>query len=102
MFNSQWLKNMYDSGRLMVVISRKPRKSGHIAHLLRKDERKNEWYEISTKTGREIRNYVCWWQIEDWIRDGEYKEIDIKKEAVNCFWKEWFLMELIDAVKEVR
>lgn len=100
MFNSKWLKDMYDGEKLMVVISRKPRKSGHIAHVLRKDERRNVWYEVSAKTGREIKSYVCWW--EDWIRDGEYKKIDIKNEGVNCFWKDWFLMELIDAVREVK
>ena len=103
MFNSNWLREEYNNNRLMVVVSNKKRKDGHIVHLLRKDIRRNEWYEISKKTGKEIRNYYCWWQVEDWIEEGSYRKIDIKNESVNnYFWRDWFLMELIDAVREVK
>ena len=104
MFNSEWLRNEYNNKNLIVVVSNKPRRNGHEAHLLRKDLRSGDYYEISKKTGKEIKNYYCWWQIEDWIKDGSYRLIDLKNGKLNdfsWFWKDWFFTELIEAVREV-
>lgn len=102
MFNTDWLREIYNNKELIVVISNKPRKNGHNVHLLRKDLRRNEWYEVSPKTGKELRNYYyCWWDIESWIEDGSYRLVDVKKEVINNNWRDWFLTELIYAIKEV-
>lgn len=102
MWNSEWLRKEYDEGRLMIVVSNAPRKNGHSAHVVRKDLRLNEWYEVSQKTGRELRNYhYGWYDIENWIERGLYREVDVKNESVSYGWKDYFIQELIDAIKEV-
>lgn len=77
-----------------IIESEKKNKNGHVSHLMRKDL-DGTLFEVSVKTGKEIRNWHCYWTLEEYLKNG-WKLVDPKDAVFTGGWRRPFLDYLIE------